>query len=355
MPGSGVAGYAELNVRVRVRYATLLTPQELAGLSAAPDLHSLIDLLKRTAYGPYLMKVEENDLTPKRIVYQIKSRLADAYATAIRLAPAHTCPLLVQFYRNFEVDNLKAVLRGIESGAAGDRVRYVLFPFGPMTVLPSEAMLTAGSVGAAVERLRGTPYYGTLSHAMKRYTAEQSLFPLEVALDLSYWRELWNAVSRLPHRDRAQSLRLVGSLVDVNNLMWAIRYRVYHHLSEEELINYTLPFGYRVRDDDIRAIAAGADIPPVLARIYPDLPNVDVLLREPRQGLPELEVQLQRHIAERCRAAFIGYPFHIGVTLAYLVLNKLEIQDLIVLIEAKSARVPVERFQSFLLMGSAIK
>ena len=66
--------------------------------------------------------------------------------------------------------------------------------------------------------------------------------------------------------------------------MWAIRYRVYHQLSEEELINYTLPFGYHVRDADIRAIAAGDDIAQVVKRIYPDLTNVAELLRRAPQG-----------------------------------------------------------------------
>jgi V/A-type H+-transporting ATPase subunit C len=188
---------------------------------------------------------------------------------------------------------------------------------------------------------------------MKRYAAEQSLFPLEVALDLSYWRELWSDVNQLSGQDRAQSIRIVGSLLDMNNLMWAIRYRVYRHLSEEEVINYTLPFGYRVRDEDVRAIAAGVDIPQVVARVYPDLTDVDTLLREPRKGLPELELQLQRHVGEQCRAAFIGYPFHIGVPLAFVVLNELEMQDLTVLIEAKSSQMPAEGFRPYLLMGSS--
>jgi hypothetical protein len=43
--------------------------------------------------------------------------------------------------------------------------------------------------------------------------------------------------------------------MDMNNLMWVIRY-VYYQLSEEELINYTLPFGFHVRDEDVRAITA---------------------------------------------------------------------------------------------------
>jgi V/A-type H+-transporting ATPase subunit C len=323
MPGGGVSEYAAIHARVRAMYSTLLTLQAWARLSGATDLIALIGSLKDTAYGPYLMRVEEENLTPRRAVYQIKGKVADAYITVIRLASARTRPLLTQLYRHFEIDNLKAVLRGIVTGAAWTQVQFVLFPLGPMTVLPAQAMVEAGSVGAAVEQLRGTPYYDTLSHAMKRYVAEQSLFPLEVALDLNYWRELWSDVNRLSGQDRAQSLRIVGSLVDMNNLMWAIRYRVYHHLSEEEVINYTLPFGYRVQDEDIRAIAAGADIPQVAVRVYPDLTDVDTLLQEPRNGLPELELRLQRHVARQCQAAFIGYPFHIGVSLAYLVLNEL--------------------------------
>jgi len=206
-------------------------------------------------------------------------------------------------------------------------------------------------VEAAVALLSQTPYYTILSHAMERYSTEQSLFPLEVSLDLTYWRELWEDVNRLSGQDREHALRIIGSLVDTTNLMWAIRYMVYHHLAEEEVINYTLPFGYRVKDDDIRAIAAGADIVQVVSRLYPDLPNVETMLQAPQAGLPQLELLLQRHVADECRSAFVGYPFHVGIPLAYLILNELEIQDLTVLFEAKAAGMPVEDFRSY-LMGS---
>ena len=235
-----------------------------------------------------------------------------------------------------------------------DRVRSVLFPYGPMTVLPAEAMVEAGNVGAAVELLQGTPYYEVLSFAMKRYSAEQSLFPLEVALDLNYWRRLWQEARLLLGEDQGQALRVVGALVDLNNLMWAIRYRVYQQLSEEELINYTLPFGYHITDDDIRAIAAGADIASVVQRVYPDISGVEAILEEPRTGLPRLESELKRHLLKQCMTAFVGNPFHIGVPLAYLVLSDLEIQDLIVFIEAKSSKLSDEEFRPYLLKASAV-
>jgi V/A-type H+-transporting ATPase subunit C len=353
MSSGGVAAYSAVHARVRAMYSRMLTSENRARLCEAASFVALVSALGETVYGPYLAEVGDKDLTPRRAIYQIKSHLANAYLTVIRLVPQHARALLGQLYRRFEVDNLKAVLRGVATGASWEEVRYVLFPVGSFSILPVQAMMEAGSVAAAVERLRGTLYYRTLEHAMKRYSAEQNLFPLEVALDLDYWRELWDDVGRFSKRERVQALRIVGSLVDVNNLMWAVRYRVYHHLSEEEIINYTLPFGHKVQDAHIRAIAAGADIAHIVAQVFPDLTGVEALLREPRSGLPELELRLQRYLAEQCRAAFIGYPFHVGIPLAYVVLNELEIQDLTVLIEAKALEIPAERFEPRLLMGCA--
>lgn len=351
MLNSGVSAYAAIQARVRAMYSTLFTSPTWAELCEADDFSILIELIRQTAYGPYLSRVQNNLLTPRRSIFQIEQRVADDYLTIIRLAPSSTRPLLTQLYRHFEIDNLKAVLRGIVTEAAWERVLYLLFPLGPMTVLPARRMMEAGSMEAAVELLRSTVYYDTLSHSMERYTAEQSLFPMEVALDLTYWRTLWRDMNQLPGEDRSRALRVVGSLVDMNNIMWAIRYRVYHHLSEEEIINYTLPFGYRVQDENIRSIAAGADITQIVTRLYPQLTGVDALLQQPQQGLPELELQLQRQVAEQCRTAFAGYPFHVGILLGYLILTEWETHDLTVLIEAKAAQMPVDQFESHLLVG----
>ncbi len=355
MASGGVTGYAALNARVRVMYSTLISPQTFASLYEAADFNALIATLKNTEYGPYLDKAKDKDLTARRAAFLIRNRLTDAYQSIIRTAPEYARPLLIQRFRYFEVDNLKAVLRGLIAGASWDRVRFVLFPMGSHSVIPAQEMMEAGNIAAAVELLRGTPYYETLSHAMKRFSTEQNIFPLEVALDISYWRELWKDINQLPSEDRTQALKILGTLVDTNNLMWAIRYKVYHHLSEEELINYTLPFGFHVRDEDIRAIAAGADIPQIVKRIYPQLENIDSLLQEPRKGLPELELQLRRQVMQQCVNAFVGNPFHIGIPLAFLQLLEYEIQDLTVLLEAKSAEGPSEDFRPFVMMGQTPK
>jgi V/A-type H+-transporting ATPase subunit C len=346
-----VSRYSVIHARVRALYSDLIAQDRWVQLCAAPDFPSLIQILKATAYGPYLDAVLEEELTTRRAVYQIKKHLAEAFATILRLAPTHARALVQQLYRQFEVDNLKALLRGVVTGATWDEVRYLLFPLAAATALPMEDMLAVGSVDAAVQLLRGTPYYATLAHALERYTEEQSLFPLEVTLDLDYWRELWRDVNHLPGQDREWALRLVGSVIDLNNLMWTLRYRVYHGLSQEEIINYTLPFGRRVRDEDIRAIAAGEDMITVVSRVYPQEGDVASFFQQPESGLPKLEARLQRRVAEECQSAFIGYPFHLGIPIAYLLLNELEIADLTALLEARSLRIPPAGVRPYLVLG----
>lgn len=357
MASGGVTGYAAISARVRAMYSDLLTPQDMLRLNDSPDFPTLFSALKTTAYGPYLEGLKDKEITPKQVINQVKKKLAASYYSVIQMAPENARPLLKQLYRYYELGNLKAVLRALVTvptwdtaeTALWDRVRDVLFPMGTASVLPAQAMIESGSVATAVDLLQGTPYEEALSFAMRRYSAEQNLFPLEIALDLSYWRRLWAEAKRLTGKDREQSTKIIGSFLDMNNLMWAIRYRVYHRLSEEEIINYTLPFGFRVQDSDIRAIAAGADFAAVINRIYPGIPDVNALLENPQNGLPKLEILLKRELIKQCLAAFVGDPFHIGIPLAFLVLSDIEVQDLIVLIEAKSSEMPEEEYRPFLL------
>jgi vacuolar-type H+-ATPase subunit C/Vma6 len=99
----------------------------------------------------------------------------------------------------------------------------------------------------------------------------------------------------------------------------------------------------------VRAIAAGADLSSVVGRVFPGIPDLNALLDEPRAGLPKLEIELKRRLMQQCLAAFTGNPFHIGVPLAFLILSELEIEDLTVLIEAKSSQMPEEEFLPYML------
>jgi vacuolar-type H+-ATPase subunit C/Vma6 len=357
----GLKAYALVNATVRALYSMLLEPEIWNALIQAQNFDAVLSILSKTVYGPYL-QIDRQALTPRRTVYQISWHLADVYRKIIRLTPEPGRELLIQLWRLYEVDNLKAVLRGVETGASWQQVRYLLHPIPDqhvtLTESDMETVLHSEDMATAIQHIHHTPYYDTLAHALERYQTEKNLFPLEVALDLDYRRQLWQTVNQLKGLDHEKALHIVGTLIDIDNLLWAIRYRVYHHLSMEEIINYTLPFGYRAHDADIRAIAEGADIRQVVQRIYPELTLPSDWTKSPAdvpsdQGPPALEQALAHHVIKLCRKTFHqGYPFHLGTPLAYLQINEHEIKDLTVLIEAKASRLPKDIFMPMLEIAS---
>lgn len=353
MAPQGVVGYSLVHATVRALYADLLSARMWDRLIGAQDHDAVLALLSTTAYGPHLA-IERSLLTPRRAVYQIRWRLAEVYERLIgmlRLTQPVACELMQTLWQNFEVNNLKAALRGTETRASWDQVRHLLYPMSRYISLTAEVLeqiVHATDMARAIELVQHTPYYDTLRYALHRYQDERNLFPLEVALDLGSRRRLWASIAQLSGRDREMALQVVGLALDVDNLLWAIRYRVYSHLSEEEIINYTLPLGYQVKDEHIRAIAAEADIAQVVRRAFPQLPEIAGLSPLSGKGLTSLEQQLQYHIIRTCQHMFIGYPFHLGIPLAYVLLHEYEIRDLTVLIEAKFSRLKPQAFTSLL-------
>ncbi len=335
--------YAAVQATTRALYADLLTPEQLALLARAPDTATLLAQLGQTPYAPYL-DIARQLLTPRRIVYQLRLHLAAVYAKLLHFAPKPARELLGELWRLYEVNNLKAVLRGIEQGATWREVRFLLAPMPHHTVLPLNTLLRlleTDSIERAIERLRGLPaYYKPLLAALPRYRAEETVFPLEIALDLEYRRALWQRMAQLPQADREQALPLLGFLLDTDNLLWALRFRLYQRLSEEEIINYTLAEHDQVSPATIRAIAAGADVADVIKRTFSHIPAVQTLkisrqgaLLPPGTWLPALEQVLYAQLLARCRQCFVGATFHIGAPLAYVILAEAELRDLTALVE----------------------
>jgi vacuolar-type H+-ATPase subunit C/Vma6 len=350
---TSVHSYALVQATVRALYAELLSRSQWESLIAANDYEAVISLLNETIYAPYL-QIEQQLLTPRRLEYQIRWHLADVYAKLIRIMPDPGASLLEVLWHHYEVDNIKVALRGVKRGATWQQVLHLLYPMKKYIRADTgdlEQMVLSGDVVRAIEVLRGTDYYRILSHAIPRYLGENSLFPVEVALDLGYRRMLWDRIHHLKGTDRKMALETVGTVLDTDNLLWAIRYRVYHQLSPAEIINYTLPMGHEVHDNDIQAIARGADIAEVVFGIYPQLrPKLETVRFDSGEGLEKLELAFLEMLLERCHRMFLGSPFHIGLPLAYVWLNEYEIRDLTVVIEAKASEMDTASFRSMLIM-----
>jgi V/A-type H+-transporting ATPase subunit C len=342
----GVVHYSQVNALVRAMLSRLLGPDEWPRLLAATDLPDVVQILAETSYGEPLRGIAQLDTAT--LEKRLRLTIVDDYDRLIRLLKGTPRAIVEELLRRRELDNLKAILRAVVGRMPREPVRLLLFPIGRYSRLPVDDLLRAENLSEAAEVLDRTQYGRALRVSLERYTAEDSLFPVEVALDLAYYRRLWSEVEALKGLDYATARRLVGIRYDTLNLDWLLRFRLLYRLSPEEIFNYTLPFGYRLTDRIIRRAAEASDLPGIAAELpEPYRGQLRGLGIEPT-AVEQAEVRLNRYLGEVARSTFAGYPFQIGEVLAYLWLKEAEVHDLEVILEGKSTGQPPELMSALL-------
>lgn len=330
----GVFRYSRPNAQLRAMISRLLTPEQLRALSATRDLEGVLRSLQETAYGPVSARLLERGAGLADVERAVLGTLVEAYRRTASLVGGDGGRLVAEMARRLEVENLKAILRARARGESPDVVRPLLVPLGRLSRLPVSDLLQAEDVDAVASALADANYGPVLQSALPRYAAEGSLFPVEIALDLHYYRRLWSAVQRLSGRDLQMVTTMMGTRCDLLNLDWIIRYRLIYRLSPEEIFNYTLPYGHRVDDAVVRR-AASAEGMEGIAGAAPE-PYRSLLSQAANAADPvdRASVLLHRHLVSVARSALAGYPFHLGIAVAHLWLKEAEVHDLRAVLEA---------------------
>ena len=340
------AYYARPHALVRAMLGRLLGPQQKQRLVTAESLEEALRQLRGTPYAAEVEAAAQAGNVLQEAERALERNLVQSYGRVIRTLSGPPQALIVEALRRLEVDNLKAILRGLATGAPAEEIRAVLVPLDRRGLLPLEQLLAAAGVAEAVQALDGLPYARPLAAALERYQREGSLFPLEVALDLDYLRRLWGRALALGGADRASARRALGSRYDVLNVTWLLRYKLIYRLLPQEIFNYTLPYGYRVDDETIHRAATAGD----LAALVEALPQPYRGLLAPLvgAGIARMEVALRRYLWREALALLSGYPFQVGVILSYLYLKEAEVRDLVAILEGKSLGRPPAEIQAFL-------
>jgi V/A-type H+/Na+-transporting ATPase subunit C len=345
--------YASVNARMRGLYAQLLDEERWRNLLLAESLPAALETLRGTVYEQALASGEQG-LEPslERIERRLLGKVADDCRRVITFMSGAARQLIIVWWQHFELENLKAVFRGLDQKMPPAQIEQFLIPLGDYETLPWEALLHEHSLAGVVERLSDSHYINPLRAAYPIYQREGSMFPLEVALDIRYYRDIVVASNRLGRAEREEARQVFGTHLDILNILWAFRYRVYYGLSAEEIVNYTLWHTIHTDADVIQAIALGATPQEIVERVWGpgkvDLSALEGLTSESAM-IPALEMALLRHWRALAHQKMLGFPFRLGASLGFLVLSELEVQDLVTVLEGKSLRWDRARIQQHLI------
>jgi vacuolar-type H+-ATPase subunit C/Vma6 len=313
--------------RIRAAMSDLLGACEYAMLLHAPSLDAMMAALRTTAYAPALRAADPGFATAVR-----GFRLSRA-ERLVGALPADALALCRTFLSRFELEALKVILRAVVSGAERRRTLSMLQPMPAHPVLPIKRLLAARTLEDAARALAGTPYAAPLTEGLKSATdqavgarnAPSPLSEVEAHLDRLFLTRMARASDAFSGEERTIVRRLVGLLIDVNNVLWTERLRRTFHLAPEAVARRLCPAGFYFDSANKRATLARWDG-------HGQPPFVAVGLEE--AGGP-LRISLMRMLAREARRPLFAIPFQAGVALGYLVTVDLETADLVALYEGR--------------------
>ncbi|PID58645.1 hypothetical protein CSB45_03625 [candidate division KSB3 bacterium] len=348
MMGS-ICKYAYPNAKVRALKGRLLSDKTFRALLNCERPEDVLNVLRTTDYAEALRELPGTDVSTLQLSLILYRSLFGDYEKTVRSLDRSLQPFFILLYQQYELTNLKTILRGVFSQAAVEEVQALLLPTERYTLFSKNALLALHTVQELIAYLQDSVFHYPLNQALRRFEEEGEIFPLEMALDLHYYQTLWEAMRKLPRGEEKIIRKLLGIRIDILNVAWIVRFKEEYRLSFEEILNYTIHHGayFRLQDRQLlsKAKNAGEVLDVLRQSVY------GKALPEQIQDFSTLHILLNRYLLAQIRSYFSGNPFQIGVILGYLWIKEFEIDDIISIVEAKRYGLSPEESRRYVIHG----
>jgi V/A-type H+-transporting ATPase subunit C len=331
-----ISKYSLVNAKVRARLSTLLEPEMIDRLAETRDLAEFYSALGGTIYDPIFSKPEISFDPRVGERYLLEQEIA-WHAELLGDLKGHEKGLVAHFLEKYEIENLKTALRIREGKRGIEEMKYLVRKELPHK-LPYNAIADAGSLDEVITLLAGTPFQEPVERVMEDYEERGTLFPVEISLEIDYYKRLGERVKALSKRDREIAKHLIGLEIDQKNIGWLIRLKFYYDVPVGELLDYNIPGGYRLPKDRLREAFKAESIREVLQLALEKSFSAasDFLLQDEEiSKLYLLEIILWNYLIVQARKTLSGFPFTIGTILAYLILKRTEVRNIITILNGK--------------------
>jgi len=333
---SALSAYGFVNAKLRARLSKRLPPETIERLVKARSLPEALQFLKGTDYEPLLTVYSDTgDLALAEA--RLYAREVEAYVELRRHLSEPGLSLVRALSLRLELEQVKAATRlwfdARVRGRSIDGKSGYLYRGVIANAFDVDALVRAPNAEALAQALAKTPYAAPARETLPAAVAARSLLGFELALDRLFYDEALGAAARLGPRDRRIAERWLLAEIDAQNEARAARYGL------EPLEASLLPHGAAYRRLAGRARQGGSP-----AAAAPERGARAEALR----NAARLEAAVRRVGAAQAERNLLGYPFSIGVVLAYLERRAEEARTVMTALNAKRYALSEERIRSLL-------
>jgi V/A-type H+-transporting ATPase subunit C len=347
--------YAFINAKLRTRISNILPEQFVRQLIRARSLAESVQMLAETDFAP-VQKVYERTGDIKTAELELLRKELSIYLELENLVEEDIRDFVHALSERFEIENLKNAFRlWFDRRVRGRNIedaRGYLLRRRIHHAIDLEAIINADTLEQGADSLEGTPFAAIVRQQAAAVTEAASLFPLELALDRYLYYSLTQAADRLGARDREIARRMIGVEIDLQNVSWLIRFKNFYSLEADRALGYTLPGGLNLNPELMRQTYAAErtdrQISDLVGKRYPEIAPLLASQEQTKFSarLTMIERILEQIMTIEVRKILTGYPFTIGIILAYFILKSDEIRKIMTVLNAKFYDWPEERILS---------
>ncbi|MCC8161338.1 MAG: V-type ATPase subunit [Oscillospiraceae bacterium] len=326
--------YSAVAAKLKAMHSKFLTYEDYEELLAKKSVNDICGYLKTTAgYGEVLSGVNERDAHRGAMEVLLDSELVNEYVRLYNFMDHSKRSLMELWFMRYEVEFLKRAIRHIytheeNSDDEIDRGKFNAF-FETHTKINREVMMNAKSLSDCIEACKDTPFAKTLQRAEN---LDADFFSMGMMLDWRYYSAIWRAIGKNLNGDKEKLFKkLIGSEIDMLNLMWIYRGKKYFKFPNEIIFTYILPIRYRISEEVMRQLVNAESI-----EKFTDTVNRSTIYGALFEGCGEgrFPEENYRYIYNKLsKSIFVNHSESMVAVYTYLNLKETELKNITTIIE----------------------
>lgn len=302
----------------------LLTREDFDSLIRAASIEEAWAALGRTSYGEHIPDdVKTDELAIEKALREVTAHRFRRAMRHLRGEPAAVGKILLG---RWELDNLEFALR-LWHGRDPSLDEYISYPSFVYNI-PLYEITASESIDEVALALRHTPYFEPVVSSSKAYKTKGSIFYVELALESDYYVRLLAAISALGGRDSSDGERMIAPEIDRLNISWLARLVQYYHVSDAEVHEYMMPGPSSISKRLAAPGGAGEAFSDITSELLEGRPVSEGKAALSLDRLSLLERMVGEMGVATARGLLAGYPFRITSTIAFYILNRVELRNL---------------------------
>ncbi len=344
---NNILPYLYINARLSAKWARLIKSETLDEMINSGSVAEVASILENTEYSLAMqgLVLESSESIERLLTHQT----ADVYDEITRMLPENMHRVFRYLRQQWDVCNLKIVMRGLRHGLSADEITQKLIPFGELETEMLRKLAESGSIQDMLPLFEGT-YYEQLASLLPVYEERLSLLPLEMALDKELYENMWKAVCS---QAELQVLKPgLGARIDALNLKMLFRAKR-DHLQLSDIQEYIIEAG-EACSGVLKAYEEVDDI----GGLVPELEHTE-FYRPLMDALPEYEKTgslfycekaLDETALSRGKQTAITNPYGVAPLLGYLSWKDTEVRNIRAIARAKETGMQPDQIRQLVLV-----